>query len=237
MLSLEMQLLPKATDFDVVIVVDILRMTTTSSVLLNQGLAQLYVVAEASKARALAKEKNALLLGERGGLPLPGFDGGNSPLAYLDLDVKEKRAVICTSNGSKAVEVAGSANHMLLGSIVNAAAVARAALCRVTTGITIMCAGTEGQVSLDDALGAAIIAEEMQKLETIALKGDEALMVTRAFSKLEPDLIASELKKARHGQHVIDLGFEGDITFAAKRNILDTVAVKKENYFVGVRSN
>ena len=81
--KLELQLLPRPTDFDVVIVVDILRMTTTSSVLVDRGLAELYVVAEEAEARQVAKERGALLLGERGGLPLPGFDGGNSPLEYL----------------------------------------------------------------------------------------------------------------------------------------------------------
>ena len=91
MLKLELQLLPRPADFDVVIVVDILRMTTTSSVLVDRGLSELYVVAEEAEARQVARERGALLLGERGGLPLPGFDGGNSPLEYLHQNLQGKK--------------------------------------------------------------------------------------------------------------------------------------------------
>ena len=235
MIKLELQLLPRPADFDVVIVVDILRMTTTSSVLVDRGLAELYVVAEETEARQVAKEKGVLLLGERGGLPLPEFDGGNSPLEYLHQDLQGKKAVVCTSNGSKAVEVASQAKHILLGSIVNAAAVAREALSRATRSITIICAGTAGEISLDDALGAGIIAQEIQSLKPVTLKGDEALLVARAFKGLADSDLAIELKKAHHGQLVIDLGFEEDIHFAARRNSIRAVAVKKGNYFVGVK--
>jgi 2-phosphosulfolactate phosphatase len=235
MLTLELQLLPRSADFDVVIVVDILRMTTTSSVLMDRGLAELYVVAHDAEARQMAREKTALLLGERGGLPLPGFDGGNSPLEYVHQNLSGKKAVVCTSNGSKAVEIAYGAKHILLGSIVNAETVASEAVRRATTGITIICAGTAGQVSLDDALGAGIICEEIEKVTPVTVKGDEALLVARAIQNLPSDHLANELKQAHHGQLVIDLGFEEDIHFAARRNSIRTVAVKKESFFVGVK--
>jgi 2-phosphosulfolactate phosphatase len=144
--------------------------------------------------------------------------------------------VVCTSNGSKAVEAAKDAEHVLLGSIVNAAAVAREAVARATTGITIICAGTLGHISLDDALGAGIIAQEIQALSDAKLVGDESVLVTRACQGLELAELANELKKAKHGQLVVDLGFEQDIVFAAKRNSIHTVALRENDYFVGVSS-
>jgi 2-phosphosulfolactate phosphatase len=235
MITLETHLLPRPANFDVVIIVDILRMTTTSSVLVNQGLAELYVVAEEAEARQVAKEKKALLLGERAGLPLPGFDGGNSPLEYFGKNLKGKKAVLCTSNGSKAVEVAKDAKHILLGSIVNAAAVAKEAVARASSSVTILCAGTAGQVSLDDAIGAGIIAAEIQALRKVNYAGDEVQLATRAVQGLQDNDITSELKRAKHGQLVIDLGFEADIHFAAKRNSVDVVAVRQGECFVGKR--
>jgi 2-phosphosulfolactate phosphatase len=201
-------------------------MTTTSAVLISRGLSELYVVADEEEARVLAKEKKALLLGERGGLPMKGFDGGNSPSEYLKKDLKGQRAVLCTSNGSKAVEAASEANHVLLGSTVNASAVAGEALKRAEQSITILCAGTLGEISLEDALGAAVIAREIQRLHPVEIIGDESFLMLHALRGLDAPL-AEQFRRAKHGQIVIDLGFEKDLTFAADRNTLQSVAVRK----------
>jgi 2-phosphosulfolactate phosphatase len=226
MIQLELSFLPHSKETDTAIIVDILRMTTTSAVLMSRGLAELYVVADEEEARTVAQEKKALLLGERGGLPMKGFDGGNSPLEYLKQDLKDKRAVLCTSNGSKAVEAASEAKHVLLGSTVNASAVAGEALKRAEKSITILCAGTLGEISLDDALGAAVIAREIQRLHNVEIVGDESFLMLHALRGLDAPL-AEQFRRAKHGQLVIDLGFEKDLTFAGDRNTLQSVAVRK----------
>jgi 2-phosphosulfolactate phosphatase len=227
MIQLHLSLLPKPAS-DVAIVVDILRMTTTSAVLMSRGLSELYVVADEEKARALAQEKKALLLGERGGLPLKGFDGGNSPIEYLKKDLKDKKAVLCTSNGSRAVEAVAEAKHVLLGSTVNAVTVAREAIKRAEKSIAVICAGTLDEISLDDALGAATIAREIQRLTQVEIVGDESHLMLLAMRGLDAPL-AEQFRKARHGQLIIDLGFEKDLTFAADRNTLQSVAVRKSD--------
>jgi 2-phosphosulfolactate phosphatase len=234
-MNLTLSLLPHSTETDTVIVVDILRMTTTSAVLMSRGLSELYVVADEAEARELAKEKEALLLGERGGLPLPGFDGGNSPLEYLRKDLRGKRAVLCTSNGSKAVEAAREAQHVFLGSTVNAAAVAHEALQRAEKSISILCAGTLGEMSLEDALGAAVIAREIQRLNQVDIVGDESHLMLHALRGLDAPL-PEQFRRAKHGQAVIALGFERDLFFAADRNTLEYVAIRKDKHpalFVG----
>jgi 2-phosphosulfolactate phosphatase len=236
MIQLQLSLLPRSHTADVAIVVDILRMTTTSAVLMSRGLSELYVIADEQGARNLAREKKALLLGERGGLPLKGFDGGNSPVEYLRRDLKNKRAVLCTSNGSKAVEAVAEAKHVLLGSTVNAAAVANEAIKRAEKTIAIVCAGTLGEVSLDDALGVAVIAREIQRLNPVEIVGDESFLMLHALRGLDAPL-AEQFRRAKHGQLVIDLGFEKDLAFAGERNSLQSVAVRKNNnpaLFVGV---
>ena len=64
------------TTLDTIIVIDVLRMTTTACALFSRSLSELTVVAEVEAARTLAAAEEALLLGERGGVKLPGFDGG-----------------------------------------------------------------------------------------------------------------------------------------------------------------
>jgi 2-phosphosulfolactate phosphatase len=122
-----------------------------------------------------------------------------------------------------------------LGSTVNAAAVAQEALQRAEKGISILCAGTLGEISLDDALGAAVIAREIQRLKQVEIVGDESHLLIHALRGLDAPLV-EQFRRAKHGQLVIDLGFEKDLAFAADRNTLQHVAVRQKKnpaLFVG----
>ncbi len=197
-------------------------MTTTSGLLFSRGLEELFVVAEVEDARGLAAQTGALLLGERGGEKIEGFDGGNSPLEYTQ-SLSGQKAILCTSNGSKAVQTTREVEHVFLGAIVNAKAVAEKVLEVATENVTLICAGTGGRISLDDILGAGCIAREMLELSTLDLT--DAGKVALGSLELNPDLL-SGLKSAHHSTVLKDLGYEEDIAFAAKLNLLDTVPVR-----------
>jgi 2-phosphosulfolactate phosphatase len=204
---------------DVAVVIDVLRMTTTASHLFARGLGELFVVADIDGARAQAARSGALLLGERGGHPIPGFDGGNSPLERLE--VTGRSAVLCTTNGSRAVAAVAPARHVLLGSVVNARATAVRALSLVKSGITLVCAGTLGQVSLDDVVGAGCVARELLKHEP-SLRTDDATTLALSLVEGQRDL-STLLRRAEHARHLLTLGYARDVTFAARLNALDTV--------------
>jgi len=139
------------------IVVDVLRATSTIVQALDAGYRTVYCCAEVEEARALKEELgDAVLGGERGGNPLPGFDFGNSPLEYLSPQAEE--VVITTTNGTRAV-VGGAANCdlVLVGSMLNLDAVAAAARER-DEDVDVVCAGLRGGPSEDDAYCAGRIA-------------------------------------------------------------------------------
>ena len=224
-MELNIQFTPtkSARPSDTVVIIDVLRMTTTASVLFSRGLEELFVVAEIPEARKLASKTGALLLGERGGEKVAGFDGGNSPLEYTQ-SLRGRKAILCTSNGSKAVETTSDVEHVFLGAIVNAKAVAEQALKVAKERIMLLCAGTGGQISLDDVLGTACIAREMLKLNP-ALALTDACKVALGSLGPTPDLLKG-LQNARHSATLRDLGYEADIKFAAQLNLLDTVPVR-----------
>src|SRR5437773_10831626 len=66
------------------VVIDVLRATTTIVHALAAGAKEVVPCLEVEDARRIAKEvgESAVLGGERGGLPIPGFDLGNSPAEY-----------------------------------------------------------------------------------------------------------------------------------------------------------
>ena len=224
-MTLDVQFLPRSTyegSFEAAVIVDVLRMTTTSSLLFSKGLEDLFVVAEVEEARRLAEQTGALLLGERGGEKLDGFDGGNSPLEYTR-SLRGRSAVLCTSNGSRAVQMTREVEHVFLGAIVNAQAVARKVLEVAKKNIILICAGTGGQISLDDVLGAACIVREMLELSKLDLT--DACKVALSCLERHPDLF-SGLQNAYHSTVLKRLGYEDDIAFAAKLDLLDTVPLR-----------
>lgn len=157
---------PRDVEGKVVIVVDVLRATSTMLTALHAGFDAVAVVASVSSARAKARAFPAgsyLFGGERGGVKIPGFSLGNSPLEYLKMNPSEARGktlIFTTTNGTRAILKTKVADEVLMGAILNARAAARAAL---TAGkdIVILCAGTEGKFSADDFLTAGLLVERI----------------------------------------------------------------------------
>jgi 2-phosphosulfolactate phosphatase len=115
----------------VAIVVDVIRATTTLTVMGDRGCARVLVAGDISAARACAAEHAAegyLLAGEVGGMRPPGFDFGNSPGELAAVDLTEKTLVFSTTNGTRAIRACAGARAILAGSVRNADAVCRAAL-------------------------------------------------------------------------------------------------------------
>jgi len=139
------------------IVVDVLRATSTIVQALEGGYRTVYCCAEVEEARALRDDlADAILGGERGGDPLPGFDLGNSPLEYLS--PKAEEVVLTTTNGTRAViGAAENCDLVLVGSMLNLDAVAAAA-CERDEDVEVVCAGLRGGPSEDDAYCAGRIA-------------------------------------------------------------------------------
>lgn len=232
-LLVDVAALPDATDAHAgatAVVIDVLRMTTTAAVLLAAGVERLLIVADLEAAYALAERSGALLLGERSERPPPGFDGGNSPLEYVGRDLGGKLAVLTTSNGAKAVAATTAADRVLLGAIVNAPAVARAALATSPEEIALVCSGTDGRPSLDDLLGAACIAREIVTLAPQAQLSDMA-KTAMALLSAYPDLEAA-LRDSAHGARLQSRGFGDDVTFAARLGSLNDWAELSGESFV-----
>lgn len=156
-------------NYNVAVVLDILRATTTITTALWHGCGGVIPVAEVDEARELAKAYPGRLLGgERGSVKLPGFHLGNSPLEYTGDVVAGRQVVLTTTNGTGTIKLAAQrAPEVLIGSLLNAAAVA-GELLRTGDSVLLACAGTRGNFSLEDTLGAGWIIKEV-----LDLRGDK----------------------------------------------------------------
>ena len=109
-----------------VVVIDVLRAFTTAAFLFAAGVEEITLVSTVEEALALKRaHPDMLLVGEVGGLPIPGFDYGNSPSAFVGVDLRGRCFVQRTSAGTQGVVRSVNAGEILLASLVVAGATLR----------------------------------------------------------------------------------------------------------------
>jgi 2-phosphosulfolactate phosphatase len=212
-----------------VLVLDILRATTTIAAALARGARAVLPAASAEDALKLAQnlERGSVLLaGERRSERISGFDLGNSPLEMTPEAVAGKTLVMTTTNGIPAVLAAGDGRPVILGAAVNfraAAAAARQAFDE-TGELTILCAGRDKGFALEDAYAAgrfieAIVPGKLRR----SLEVNDAVLAARELVRKFGTDWQKVLSASAHGRYLKRLGFAPDLAFAAQENLLEVV--------------
>lgn len=206
------------------VVVDILRASTTICTALANGARDVIPFGEVEEARAAREQdkwRDALLCGERGAKKLDGFDLGNSPADYTPEAIGGRSLLFASTNGSVALASAPPNARVLVGGLVNVAAVADkiAALDQATV---IACSGKFGQFALEDAVGAgAIISRLWERVSTLDLVNDGAMGAQAIWDQYKDDP-SRVMWQCRHGIYLIEVGFGSDLSLCSA---IDTHAV------------
>jgi 2-phosphosulfolactate phosphatase len=173
----------------VAVVIDVLRATTTMVQALAAGCPRVLPCATVEAARQVAASLpagTALLAGERDGLPLPGFDLGNSPLEFTPERCRGRTLVMTTSNGTRALLHAAAAERVLVAAFTNLGAVCEQ-LRHEMRPVNVLCAGDAGGVALEDALLAGALVGYLVRLgETVV--DDGAKLAWVAYERERHDL-------------------------------------------------
>ncbi len=134
-----------------VVVIDILRATTTMCVAMENGANSIWPVDSVQKAAQAGS--SFLTAGERNGEKVEGFDLGNSPQEFSEEVVKGRDIVMTTTNGTKAISLSEGAKNIYIASYRNISAVVQE-LQQQTEDIVLFCSGWKDQVNLEDTLFA-----------------------------------------------------------------------------------
>jgi 2-phosphosulfolactate phosphatase len=198
------------------VVIDVLRATTTVVHALAAGCKAVVPCAEVEEAREVAGGMRAgrvLLGGERGGSPLPGFDLGNSPGECTPKLCRGNTLVLTTTNGTRALLRAAEAARVLLAAFVNYSAVCEQ-LRQDARPVHIVCAGTEGSVSLEDTLLAGALVDYLCQVGEIRLN-DAGRLAWDCFENHGRVLLGA-LEVSQGGAILRGLGYDEDIRAAAQ---------------------
>jgi 2-phosphosulfolactate phosphatase len=219
-----------------VVVIDLLRASTTICQAVASGAAEVVPfleVDDAQAAAAAATDRGKIVLGgERGGRRIDGFDLGNSPAEYTPKAVAGRRVFLTTTNGTRALDHARLARRVLVGSFVNLSAVADSI--RDEPRIDILCAGTAGEVTREDLLAAGAMIDAICFSDVSARNLNESAAAARiewrrmceaarAAGRSVVQQLAIELRDTLGGRNVLSIGLEHDLVDCAQINALDVV--------------
>ncbi len=227
---------------DMVVVVDVLRATTTLVHAFAHGADAARCFLDPEKARLAAAEyrKGATLLcGERRGQRIPGFDLGNSPREYVDEFVRNRTLLFTTTNGTKALMRTKDAGRQLAGAFVNATAVVgrleagarTAAEANASFTAWLVAAGKEDAPSDEDTacvieIARGLAAAEGGTWEVTLEPGDEESAGRLEHVRFADDIaLRAFLGETEHGRALVamDRMFERDVDAAARRDAFAVV--------------
>ena len=201
-----------------VVVVDIFRATSTMVAALAHGVTEILPFADLESCRAM-QAQGYLIAGERDGLTAPGFELGNSPVAFLEGNYAGKKLAMTTTNGTLALDKSKGASEILIGAFPNLKATASYIQSR-NLDVLIHCAGWKGRFNLEDSLYAGALVQALG--ESHSNREDGALAMESLFS-LEGGNLATYLSQASHAKRLQNHGIESDIDFCLSLNLYEQV--------------
>lgn len=204
----------------VVVVIDVLRATTTIVYALQNGARSIIPCEEPDEALAVRERlgtRRVLLGGERDSVRIAGFDLDNSPTSYARENVEGRSIAFTTTNGTRALKRAmhASAQAVLCGAFVNLSAVIEHLRRLNPQTVLLACAGSEGSMALEDVLVAGAFAGRLASSDAGVTLSDAAKAAVLAYKGAATDLYAA-IASADHAQTLIRAGFERDIALAAQ---------------------
>ena len=194
------------------VVIDVLRASSTITLALASGYERVLVAGSIEEATAL-RAPGRTLAGELRCARAPGFDLGNSPEETLRPGTPE--LVLATTNGAPAiVAAAAAADEVLVASLLNFGAVCAQLAAR--GDVLLVCAGTDGRVSIEDVYLAGRLSAELDGPRSDAARIAEAVATSypSALAALEASGGAIGLRRE---------GLESDIAFCAQESIVESV--------------
>tara|TARA_Y100000385_G_scaffold100687_1_gene104039 strand:- start:1493 stop:2188 length:696 start_codon:yes stop_codon:yes gene_type:complete len=200
----------------IVVVIDILRATSTITTIIDHGAKALIAVVDEANALKY-KNEDYLIGGERNGETISGFDFGNSPFHYKKNLVKDQTIILTTTNGTKCIEMSSNASDVVIGSFLNLSAVANY-LKNKDKDVVLFCAGWKDKVNLEDSLFAGALAQKLTNAEL----DDSTLLCMKAYENRKEDLFET-LKKSNHFNRLKNKGVVNDIKYCCNMDITDVV--------------
>jgi 2-phosphosulfolactate phosphatase len=189
----------------IIVVIDVLRATTSFCTAFNYGVEAIIPVASLEDALK-HKLENKLVAAERDGLKPDFADFGNSAFDFMDDNLAGKTIYYTTTNGTRAINTASKDGIVAIASFLNLPSISNW-LINQNKNIVLLCAGWKDTYCIEDSLCAGAIANEILHSPNFELEGDSALSSIELWDKWSFNP-ADLIRKSSHYKRLKALGYE-----------------------------
>jgi len=197
----------------VVVIIDVLRATSTICTALFNGARCVIPVDSVAKCIELGRQIDGITAGERDGQIAEGLKHGNSPFEYPEEFIKGKTLVLTTTNGTKLLHMAldRGAGQVVTGSFPNISAVCQYLLFK-NQNVILACAAWKDRVNIEDLLFAGAVINKVKK--NFDINCDSSQISETLYLDAKKDLYEfMKVKKASHYNRLSGYGLEKDIRY------------------------
>lgn len=216
---------------DIVVVVDILRATSSICTAFESGVAKLIPV----ESRAIAKEykeKGYTVAAERDGIRLDFADLGNSPDNFLPEIVKGKEVVYSTTNGTKTIMMSADCYKVVIGSFLNLTAMCNW-LKTQDRDVMVLCAGWKNRFNIEDTVFAGAVVENLIDSGDFATICDSAKASLDMWKNHKHDLYGLMQQTAQKGR-LSKNNLDSCIQYCVTVDITTVIPVLENDHLIAV---
>jgi len=213
----------------IVIIVDILRATTSICAAFDHGVEKIIPVAGIEKAREY-KDKGYIVACERDGKVLDFADVGNSPSDFLKDSFRGKTIAYSTTNGTKAINLASDADEIIIGSFTNLAAISEWVIEQDKNAV-ILCAAWKGLFNLEDSLFASALSQKLLESGHFETECDSVKAAVDLWSLAREDL-EGYLSKSSHRNRLKHLVSDEDFQYTITLDSNRVIPVLKAGFLI-----
>jgi 2-phosphosulfolactate phosphatase len=214
-----------------VVIIDVLRATSTIATALHNGASRVIPVASVETCIRMGASLQAITAGERDGIIAPGLQQGNSPFEYPPEFIGGKTLVLTTTNGTRLLHMAAGAAEILTGSFPNLSSVC-SYLQQRQLPVVLACAGWKDRINLEDTLFAGAVVSRLRPFFQVDC--DAAWMAESLYRQSESDLFAA-IRHATHFHRLSRFGLEKDIRYCLTADVAPSLPLLRAEALVDHR--
>lgn len=207
----------------IVVIIDVLRATSTIATALYNGAKCVIPVDSVSRCIELSRQIDGISAGERDGKVAEGLVHGNSPFEYPREFIEGKTLVLTTTNGTRLLQMAleKGAKEIITGSFPNLSSVCEY-LIESKQNVMLGCAAWKDRINIEDTLFAGAVISGIKKHFTINC--DSSHLAESIYKKSEKNLFDFMKKNdASHYHRLMGFGLEKDIRYCLTEDLANVL--------------
>lgn len=215
-------------DKSIVVIIDVLRATSTIATALHNGAKAVIPVDSVAECIRIGKQIESITAGERDGKIAEGLEYGNSPFEYPREFIAGKTLVLTTTNGTRLLQMAldKNAKAIITGSFPNVSAVCDFLLDQKQP-VILGCAAWKNRVNIEDTLFAGAVINRIGK--HFSINCDSSQMAAAMYKDAKKDKFEfMRSKNASHYNRLMGFGLEKDIRYCLTEDAANTTVVYTE---------